>query len=321
MEAIKTVGLTKKYKNLTAVDGLDLSVERGELFSLLGVNGAGKTTTIKMLSCLTKPTGGDAFLLGRSIARDAAEVKNIIGVSPQETAVAPGLTVKENLTLMCGVHGFSREKRQRKLEELTERFDLTEVLGRKAGKLSGGWQRRLSIAMALISEPEILFLDEPTLGLDVLARSDLWDIIRISGVHNGFVMNTLFFCLDTGLASFEPAFLCQFGDVLHRNALAGIGGVGFILRGFGDVDIAHETVENGDLLGAVLPGSLRFVDINMINQLPQQRRSQRFHLHELPNGSEKMVFILLHGIQRGDFLSGFRDFLLQFHPFQFVLMG
>ena len=178
MEAIKTVGLTKKYKNLTAVDGLDLSVERGELFSLLGVNGAGKTTTIKMLSCLTTPTGGDAFLLGRSIARDAAEVKNIIGVSPQETAVAPGLTVKENLTLMCGVHGFSREKRQRKLEELTERFDLTEVLGRKAGKLSGGWQRRLSIAMALISEPEILFLDEPTLGLDVLARSDLWDIIR-----------------------------------------------------------------------------------------------------------------------------------------------
>ena len=178
MEAIKTVGLTKKYKNLTAVDGLDLSVERGELFSLLGVNGAGKTTTIKMLSCLTKPTGGDAFLLGRSIARDAAEVKNIIGVSPQETAVAPGLTVKENLALMCGVHGFSREKRQRKLEELTERFDLAEVLGRKAGKLSGGWQRRLSIAMALISEPEILFLDEPTLGLDVLARSDLWDAIR-----------------------------------------------------------------------------------------------------------------------------------------------
>ena len=178
MEAIKTVGLTKKYKNLTAVDGLDLSVERGELFSLLGVNGAGKTTTIKMLSCLTKPTGGDAFLLGRSIVKDAAEVKNIIGVSPQETAVAPGLTVKENLALMCGVHGFSREKRQRKLEELTERFDLAEVLGRKAGKLSGGWQRRLSIAMALISEPEILFLDEPTLGLDVLARSDLWDIIR-----------------------------------------------------------------------------------------------------------------------------------------------
>lgn len=178
MEAIKTVGLTKKYKNLTAVDGLDLSVERGELFSLLGVNGAGKTTTIKMLSCLTKPTGGDAFLLGRSIVRDAAEVKNIIGVSPQETAVASGLTVKENLALMCGVHGFSREKRQRKLEELTERFDLAEVLGRKAGKLSGGWQRRLSIAMALISEPEILFLDEPTLGLDVLARSDLWDIIR-----------------------------------------------------------------------------------------------------------------------------------------------
>lgn len=178
MEAIKTVGLTKKYKNLTAVDGLDLSVERGELFSLLGINGAGKTTTIKMLSCLTQPTSGDALLNGRSVVTEAAAVKDIIGVSPQETAVAPKLSVRENLELMCGVHGFSRETRVQKVAELTDRLDLREVLDRKAGKLSGGWQRRLSIAMALISEPEILFLDEPTLGLDVLARSDLWDVIR-----------------------------------------------------------------------------------------------------------------------------------------------
>lgn len=178
MEAIKAVGLTKKYKDLTAVDSLDLIVEQGELFSLLGVNGAGKTTTIKMLSCLTKPTGGDAQLLGSSIVRDTAQVKNIIGVSPQETAVAPNLTVKENLELMCGVHGFSKEKRKAKTAELSKQFDLEEILGKKAGKLSGGWQRRLSIAMALISEPQILFLDEPTLGLDVLARSDLWDAIR-----------------------------------------------------------------------------------------------------------------------------------------------
>lgn len=178
MEAIKIVGLKKKYKDLTAVNNLDLVVEQGELFSLLGVNGAGKTTTIKMLSCLTKPSSGDAKLLGNSIVQETAQVKNIIGVSPQETAVAPNLTVKENLELMCGVHGFSKEKKKAKTTELSEQFDLKQILDKKAGKLSGGWQRRLSIAMALISEPKILFLDEPTLGLDVLARSDLWDTIR-----------------------------------------------------------------------------------------------------------------------------------------------
>ncbi|MCM1190790.1 MAG: ABC transporter ATP-binding protein [Butyrivibrio sp.] len=178
MEAIKTQALTKRYKDLTAVDSLDLTVKQGELFSLLGVNGAGKTTTIKMLSCLTKPDGGDAFLNGASIVSDAAKVKSMIGVSPQETAVAPNLTVRENLELMCGVHGFAKEKRKQKTKELAEQFELTEILGKKAGKLSGGWQRRLSLAMALISEPGILFLDEPTLGLDVLARSELWDTIR-----------------------------------------------------------------------------------------------------------------------------------------------
>ena len=178
MVAIKTEGLTKRYRDIIAVDGLSLSIEQGELFSLLGVNGAGKTTTIKMLSCLTSPDGGDAYMLGKSIRKDAGEVKSLIAVSPQETAVAPGLSVRENLELICGVHGFSKEKRSARIEELTELLGLSSILERKAGKLSGGWQRRLSIAMALISEPKILFLDEPTLGLDVIARSELWDIIR-----------------------------------------------------------------------------------------------------------------------------------------------
>ena len=178
MNAIKIESLTKKYKDVVAVDGLSLSIEEGELFSLLGVNGAGKTTTIKMLSCLTEATDGDAYLLGKSIRREATEVKSLIAVSPQETAVAPALTVRENLELICGVHGFSREKREAKIKELSALLGLDGVSSRKAGKLSGGWQRRLSIAMALISEPKILFLDEPTLGLDVIARSDLWDIIR-----------------------------------------------------------------------------------------------------------------------------------------------
>lgn len=177
MDAIKIIGLTKKYKDVTAVDNLSLTVKEGELFSLLGVNGAGKTTTIKMLSCLTKPTDGDAFLLGKSIISDTNDIKSIIAVSPQETAVAPGLSALENLELICGVHGFSKEKRNEKIKELTELLGLDSVINKKAGKLSGGWQRRLSIAMALISEPKILFLDEPTLGLDVIARSDLWDII------------------------------------------------------------------------------------------------------------------------------------------------
>ena len=178
MKAINIENLTKKYRDVLAVDNLSLSIEEGELFSLLGVNGAGKTTTIKMLSCLTEPTSGDAYLMGKSICKDTTDVKSIIAVSPQETAIAPGLSTVENLELMCGVHGFSREKRNEKIKEITELLGLEEVISRKAGKLSGGWQRRLSIAMALISEPKILFLDEPTLGLDVIARSDLWDLIR-----------------------------------------------------------------------------------------------------------------------------------------------
>ena len=177
MKAIEAKGLVKRYKNLVAVDGLDLEIEQGELFSLLGVNGAGKTTTIKMLTCLTKPSAGDALVGGYSVVSRPERVKPLIGVSPQETAVAPQLTVEENLELICGIHGFPGEKTKRRVEELSKQFDLDSVLHRKAGKLSGGWQRRVSLAMALVSEPEILFLDEPTLGLDVIARHGLWETI------------------------------------------------------------------------------------------------------------------------------------------------
>ena len=176
--AIKTTGLTKKYKEITAVDDLNLEIRNGELFSLLSVNGAGKTTTIKMLSTLTLPTKGDAVVSGESIISSPNLVKERIGVSPQETAVAPSLSVKENLTLMCDVHGLKKDKAKEKIEELSKALDLESVMNRKAGKLSGGWQRRLSIAMALVSEPKVLFLDEPTLGLDVIARSELWDLIE-----------------------------------------------------------------------------------------------------------------------------------------------
>ena len=177
MNAIEIRNLTKKYKEVVAVDSLTLDVKEGELFSLLGINGAGKTTTIKMLCTLTEPTSGDAYLSGHSIRSDPAAIKPLIAISPQENAIAPGLTARENLELICGAHGFSKEKRNMKISELTELLGLKNILERRAGKLSGGWQRRLSIAMALISEPKILFLDEPTLGLDVIARSELWDTV------------------------------------------------------------------------------------------------------------------------------------------------
>ena len=178
MNAIETMELVKQYKNVIAVDRLHLEIKQGELFSLLGVNGAGKTTTMKMLSCLTKPDSGDAFVGGYSITKEPEQVKRMIGVSPQETAVAPNLSVRENLELICGIYGFSKEKTEKKMRELSGQFELDTILQKKAGKLSGGWQRRVSIAMALISEPKILFLDEPTLGLDVIARHDLWEVIR-----------------------------------------------------------------------------------------------------------------------------------------------
>lgn len=178
MIAINIENLTKKYKDITAVDNLSLTINEGELFSLLGVNGAGKTTTIKMLSCLTKATDGNAYLLNKSINENENEIKKFIAVSPQETAIAMGLTVKENLELICGIFGLNKEQKNSKIVELSTLLGLNSVMNKKANKLSGGYQRRLSIALALISEPKILFLDEPTLGLDVIARSELWDIIK-----------------------------------------------------------------------------------------------------------------------------------------------
>lgn len=178
MDGIKTVGLTKKYKDTVAVDSLDLTVDKGELFALLGVNGAGKTTTIKMLSGLSKPDSGEGYVGGKSIKNELSQVKKLIAVSPQETAVAPNLTVLENLQLICGINGFSKEKTKEKTAEMLEKLGLADIAAKRASKLSGGYKRRLSIAMALISEPQVLFLDEPTLGLDVLARAELWELIR-----------------------------------------------------------------------------------------------------------------------------------------------
>ncbi|PRR97899.1 ABC transporter ATP-binding protein [Bacillus sp. NMCN6] len=178
MIAIQTKNLTKRFEEKNAVDSLNLSIEQGELFTLLGVNGAGKTTTIKMLTCLSIPTTGDATILGNSIVSNPYAVKEQINVSPQETAVAPNLSVKENLELIAQIYGFHKKTVDIKVEEMLHTFSLTEVSKMKAKTLSGGMQRRLSIAMALITDPKILFLDEPTLGLDVIARRELWSTIE-----------------------------------------------------------------------------------------------------------------------------------------------
>ena len=178
MKAIETKNLTKRYGEITALAGLDLTVEQGEMMALLGVNGAGKTTAIKLLSCLIAPTEGEAWLCGHSILNAAQEVKHVIGVSPQETAVAKKLSVRENLQFIAEVYGAGKQEASERVEKMITRMGLETVSTRRAGTLSGGWQRRLSIAMALIGEPKILFLDEPTLGLDVIARHELWEQIR-----------------------------------------------------------------------------------------------------------------------------------------------
>ena len=176
MFSIEIRGLTKKFKDKIAVNGINLQIKKGELFALLGINGAGKTTTIKMLSGLILPTSGDIKIENMNMKKDIFKIKEIINISPQETAIAPNLTVKENLEFMAGVYQISNK--EEKIKELIKQFKLEEILNKRAKNLSGGWQRRLSIAISLINNPKILFLDEPTLGLDVIARKQLWKVIN-----------------------------------------------------------------------------------------------------------------------------------------------
>lgn len=187
---IEVKGLKKVYGNKTAVDEISFSIKEKTLFSLLGVNGAGKTTTIKMLTGLAKPTCGDAVVCGKSITENIDEVKKMVNVSTQETSVAPNLTVRENLMFIAGIYGMGREEAAARTKEMIEKFNLEEVESSRTKTLSGGWQRKLSIAMALVTDPEILFLDEPTLGLDVLARRDLWKLIAGLKKEKTIIMTT-----------------------------------------------------------------------------------------------------------------------------------
>ena len=176
MYSIETKKLTKKFKDKIAVNGIDLNIKQGELFALLGTNGAGKTTTIKMLSGLILPTSGEIIIENMNMKKEVFKIKEILNVSPQETAIAPNLTVKENLEFMAGVYQI--KDKDKKINDIIKQFKLDEVLDKRAKTLSGGWQRKVSIAISLINDPKILFLDEPTLGLDVIARKELWKVIN-----------------------------------------------------------------------------------------------------------------------------------------------
>ena len=221
MNAIEIVGLTKRYAGRRVVDALELTVPAGELFALLGVNGAGKSTTIKMLSCLTTPTAGDGLLMGRSVTKDSHRAKEILAVSPQETAVAPNLTAAENLELMAGIYGRPRERAGQVMDQL----GLGRWARQRARTLSGGWQRRLSIAMALVSQPEVLFLDEPTLGLDVLARRELWGTIRGLKGRTTIILTTHYLeeaeALADRIGIMDRGHLRAVGTAAELKALAG----------------------------------------------------------------------------------------------------
>ena len=175
MNIITIDNVCKNYKSKKALDNVSLSIKQGELFGLLGVNGAGKTTLIKILCGLTRKTTGTITINNFNLDKEIDKIKEIIDISPQETSVANNLTVKENLEFFANIYNNNDVKT---INEIVDIFNLNEVLNQRAKTLSGGYKRRLSIAIALISKPKILFLDEPTLGLDVFARRELWNIIK-----------------------------------------------------------------------------------------------------------------------------------------------
>ncbi len=180
--AIQMTGISKTFGKHLAVVGLDLTVQQGELFSLLGPNGAGKTTTIKMLCCLLRPSSGTATIMGNDIQKAPLAVKQVIDISPQETALSEHLNAWENLSLIGRSHGLAKSTVRKRSEELLQMMSLLDRAKERVRRFSGGMKRRLNIAMALVSDPQVLFLDEPTLGLDPQSRAGLWEHIeRLKG--------------------------------------------------------------------------------------------------------------------------------------------
>ncbi len=177
MIAVQTINLSKKFKDIEAVSNLNLTIEENSIYALLGLNGAGKTTTIKMITGLLKPTNGEIIVEGNSISDNLNKIKEITSISPQESAFASNLTVYQNIMMMGEIYGMKKDECKKITQELIHNFSLEKYQNKRAKTLSGGYQRKLSLAMALVSNPKVLFLDEPTLGLDVISRRELWKLI------------------------------------------------------------------------------------------------------------------------------------------------
>lgn len=214
--SIQALNLTRIFNGLAAVDGINLNIKKGELFALLGPNGAGKTTTINMLCCLLKPTGGTARIMGYDILEEPFEIKRVIGVSPQETAISEHLTPEENLNLIGRIHGIDARELKVRTRELLETMGLSERAKDQVRKFSGGMKRRLNIVMALVHNPAVLFLDEPTLGLDPQARRAVWTYItRLKGLKT-ILLTTHY--MD------EADFLADRVGIMDRGKIVALGG-------------------------------------------------------------------------------------------------
>ncbi|MCE4611011.1 MAG: ATP-binding cassette domain-containing protein [Desulfurococcales archaeon] len=216
MKPVRAEGLTKVYGEFTAVDGVSLEIGRGEVYSLLGPNGAGKTTTIKMLSTLAKPTRGDAFIEGYSVVRESREVRRVIGLAPQDLTADDEMTGWDNVYLQARLYGLSPWDARRRAREVLEMMDLYQVAHRKVATYSGGMRKRLEIAMSLVHEPTVLFLDEPTLGLDVQSRRKLWGYIQ------GFKRSGMTILLTTHYME-EADFLSDRVGIMHKGRIVAEG--------------------------------------------------------------------------------------------------
>ena len=250
MNAVEVKKLTKKYKSNIAVNNIDFTIQEGELFALLGVNGAGKTTTVRMLCGLSTPTSGECFVCGKNCITERAAVKKIVGISPQDTAVAENLTVFENLQLMCGLYGYSKEQQDEKIRETMKLFRLDDIKDAKVKTLSGGWKRKVSIAMALISEPKVLFLDEPTLGLDVLARRDLWKILEKLKGNVTMILTTHYMeeaeHLADRIAIMMQGKIAVIGTLFDLENASGKKGLENVFVEIAEKEIPERYVENSD---------------------------------------------------------------------------
>jgi ABC-2 type transport system ATP-binding protein len=247
MPIIEISGLTRRFGSLTAVDSLNMSVEAGETFGLLGPNGAGKTTAIKMLTTLLRPTSGTAFVAGFSITRQAASVRRVIGYVPQMISADASLTGYENLWVFSRLYDVPRAEREKRIQDALAFMGLEDAAGKLVQTYSGGMIRRLEIAQSIMHRPQVLFLDEPTIGLDPLARNAVWD--HITELRESFG-TTIF--MTTHLMD-EADSLCHRVAIMHRGKLVAIGAPAELKGALGGKDTTLEDVfvhYTGDTLEA-----------------------------------------------------------------------